>query len=111
MSVVIILIRGKKKKKPFYRIIATDSRFPRDGRFLEIIGQYNPMPDEEMINFDREKMLYWLGVGARPSNTVKTLLSKNGYWKPLLDELKSMNKNTENQVEVEAETVPNTDEA
>ena len=92
MAVVIRLRRGGKKKKPFYRIVATDSRFPRDGRFLEIIGQYNPIPDAEMINFDREKMLYWLGVGALPSDTVKSLLQKNGYWKPLLEELENKKK-------------------
>jgi len=80
VAVVIRLRRGGMKKKPIYRIIATDSRFPRDGRFLEVLGQYNPLPEKEFVNIDKERMLYWLGVGAQPTEIVKKLLSRNGLW-------------------------------
>ena len=63
-------------KKPFYRIVATDSRNPRDGRFIEIVGTYNPLTEPTTIKFDEEKVLYWLGKGAKPTDTVKSLLVK-----------------------------------
>ena len=65
-------------KKPFYRIVATDSRNPRDGRFIEIIGTYNPLTEPATIKFDEEKVLAWLAKGAKPTDTVKSLLSKEG---------------------------------
>ena len=63
-------------KKPFYRIVATDSRNPRDGRFIEIIGTYNPLTEPATIKLDEEKVLYWLSQGAKPTDTVKSLLVK-----------------------------------
>ncbi len=63
-------------KKPFYRIVATDSRNPRDGRFIEIIGTYNPLTEPATIKFDEEKVLAWLAKGAKPTDTVKSLLVK-----------------------------------
>jgi small subunit ribosomal protein S16 len=67
-----------RKKKPFYRIVVADSRAPRDGRFIEEIGYYNPINDPVEIKIDQERALYWLGVGATPSDTVKSLFSKTG---------------------------------
>ena len=67
-----------RKKKPFYRIVVADSRAPRDGRFIEEIGYYNPINDPAEIKIDQERALYWLGVGATPSDTVKSLFSKTG---------------------------------
>lgn len=63
-------------KKPFYRIVATDSRNPRDGRFIEIVGTYNPLTEPATIKFDEEKVLAWLAKGAKPTDTVKSLLVK-----------------------------------
>jgi small subunit ribosomal protein S16 len=67
-----------RKKKPFYRIVVADSRAPRDGRFIEEIGYYNPINDPAEIKIDQERALYWLGVGATPTDTVKSLFSKTG---------------------------------
>ena len=65
-------------KKPFYRIVATDSRNPRDGRFIEIVGTYNPLTNPATVKFEEEKVIKWLSVGAKPTDTVKSLLSKEG---------------------------------
>ena len=66
------------KKKPFYRVVVADSRAPRDGRFIEEIGYYDPLKDPGEINIDAEKAKKWLGNGAQPTDTVKSLLKKSG---------------------------------
>jgi small subunit ribosomal protein S16 len=81
MSVRIRLARGGTKKRPFYRIVATDSRDPRDGRFLEKLGTYNPiLPSEspERVVLREERLRYWLGVGAQPSDRVARFLDSAG---------------------------------
>lgn len=70
--------RFGKTKAPFYRIVATDSRNPRDGRFIEIVGTYNPLTDPATYNIDEEKVMKWLNAGAKPTDTVKSILSKQG---------------------------------
>ena len=65
-------------KKPFYRVVVADSRAPRDGKFIEEIGYYNPMTDPADIKIDEEKAQKWLGTGAQPTDTVKKLLQKSG---------------------------------
>jgi small subunit ribosomal protein S16 len=67
-----------KKKQPIYKVVAADSRAPRDGKFLEIIGLYNPLTDPATVDINEDRVLYWLGVGAQPTDTVKNLLSKKG---------------------------------
>ena len=69
--------RGKKGQ-PFYRIVAADSRSPRDGRFIEEIGTYNPIKGEEAVELNREAALKWLKQGAQPSDTVRSILSREG---------------------------------
>ncbi len=78
MAVKIRLQRGGKKKQPIYRIVAADSRYKRDGRFLERLGQYNPSTDPVTITLKDARVMYWLGVGATPTDTVKNLLSRKG---------------------------------
>ncbi|MFZ4620184.1 MAG: 30S ribosomal protein S16 [Bacteroidota bacterium] len=78
MAVKIRLQRGGKKKLPVYRIVAADSRYKRDGRFLERLGQYNPSTDPATITVKESRVMYWLGVGATPTDTVKNLLSRLG---------------------------------
>lgn len=78
MAVKIRLKRIGKKKKPFYRVVVADSRFPRDGRFIEEIGTYNPLADPSEIKIDSEKALKWLKDGAQPTDTVRSLLKKSG---------------------------------
>ena len=78
MSVKIRLKRMGAKKAPFYRVVVADSRFPRDGRFIEEIGYYNPMKEPSEIVIDNEKAQKWIANGAQPTDTVKTLLKKNG---------------------------------
>ena len=75
MSVHIRLARAGAKKAPFYRIVVTNSRSPRDGRFIENIGTYDPSRDAS-FKVDNERLTYWKGVGAQPSPTVKQLLKK-----------------------------------
>ena len=70
------LTRMGRKKQPFYRIVAADSRAPRDGRFIESIGHYNPMLNPPEIKIDLERVDYWLGVGASPSETVSGLIKR-----------------------------------
>ena len=76
MSVKIRLKRMGMKKKPFYRVVVADVNSPRDGRFIEEIGYYNPMTAPAEVNVNGERAKYWLGVGAQPTDTVRTLLKK-----------------------------------
>lgn len=71
---VIRLSRFGKKKKPFYRVVVTDKRRPRDGRFVEIVGTYDPLKQPAEVHLDAERVKYWLGCGAQPSDTVRSLL-------------------------------------
>jgi len=77
MAVKIRLKRMGAKKTPFYRIVVADSRFPRDGRFIEEIGTYNPLTSPAEIKVDAEKAAQWLKNGAQPTETVKALLKKS----------------------------------
>jgi small subunit ribosomal protein S16 len=76
--VKIRLRRRGRKARPIYDIVATDSRSPRDGRFLERLGQYNPLVDQTVTMMDRQRVLHWLRNGAQPSETVRALLSHEG---------------------------------
>ena len=76
--VKIRLRRMGAKKAPFYRIVVADSRYPRDGRFIEEVGYYDPMTEPATIKLDNEKVEKWLGNGAQPTPTVKALLKKAG---------------------------------
>lgn len=78
MSVNIRLRRTGKRKMPNYRIVVAESRFPRDGRFLEILGHYNPRSNPVAVSINKERALHWIGVGARPTDTVKRLLIQQG---------------------------------
>ncbi|HXV24129.1 MAG TPA: 30S ribosomal protein S16 [Alphaproteobacteria bacterium] len=81
MSIKIRLARGGTKKRPFYRIVIADSRSPRDGRFIERIGSYNPMMGEDhpdRLKFDGERAKHWLAVGAQPTDRVARFLAKAG---------------------------------
>ena len=81
MSVNIRLKRMGSKKRPFYRIVVADSRSPRDGRFIETVGTYNPLTDPETVTLKEEKVMNWLNNGAQPSDTVRNILSRNGVMK------------------------------
>jgi len=85
MAVKLRLKRMGAKKKPFYRIVAADERRPRDGRSIETIGTYNPLVDPVEIKIDQELALKWLNTGAKPTNTVRDLLSKAGIMKTFHD--------------------------
>ncbi len=78
MSVKIRLARHGTKKKPFYRIVVADNESPRDGKFLEVVGTYNPLMDPAEVNLKDERVKYWMGQGAIPTGTVKNLLKKQG---------------------------------
>ena len=78
MAVKIRLRRMGAKKSPFYRIVVADSRFPRDGRFIEEIGYYNPMEEPCLVKVDPEKAKKWIANGAQPTDTVKALFKKHG---------------------------------
>ncbi len=76
MAVKLRLTRKGTKKKPFYRIVAADVQAPRDGKFLEAIGTYDPMQDPVVITLKQDRVQYWLEQGARPTTTVKSILKK-----------------------------------
>ena len=76
MAVRLRLTRMGAKKRPFYRIVATDSRTRRDGRHIEILGHYNPMTEPIDLKVDLERVDYWIGVGAQPSETVASLVAR-----------------------------------
>ncbi|WP_102411935.1 30S ribosomal protein S16 [Beduinella massiliensis] len=78
MSVKIRLKRMGMKKKPFYRVVVADERCPRDGRFIEEIGYYNPISDPVDLKIDNEKAAQWMKNGAQPTDTVRALLKKTG---------------------------------
>ena len=83
------LKRMGAKKVPFYRIVAADSRAPRDGRDIETIGTYDPTKKPAIINIDEEKALNWLNKGAVPSDTVRSVLSQNGIMKKFVEAKKN----------------------
>ncbi len=78
MAVKIRLKRMGSHKKPFYRIVVADSRSPRDGKFIEEIGYFNPLTEPVQLKVDSDKVKQWLGNGAQPSDTVRDLFKKNG---------------------------------
>jgi small subunit ribosomal protein S16 len=79
MPVTIRLSRHGAKKHPFYRIVVADSRFPRDGRYIEQLGTYDPAPDPAKVTVKREKLESWLQKGARPTDTVRHVLKRAGF--------------------------------
>ena len=81
MAVKIRLKRMGAKRRPFYRIVVADSRFPRDGRFIEEIGYYNPIEEKAIVKVDKDLALKWLNNGATPTDTVRDILSKEGILK------------------------------
>ena len=78
MAVKIRLRRMGAKKAPFYRVVVADSRYPRDGRFIEEVGTYNPMTEPSTFAVDADKVKQWIAKGAQPTDTVKVLLKKKG---------------------------------
>ncbi len=78
MAVKLRLTRLGAKKNPYYRVVVADSRYPRDGRFIEVIGTYNPMTEPAEIKIDTEKAQTWIKNGAQPTDTVRALLKKTG---------------------------------
>jgi small subunit ribosomal protein S16 len=80
LAVKIRLMRVGKKKQPSYRVVVTDSRSPRDGRFIEVLGQYAPREEPSVVKIDNERALHWLRVGAQPTEQVGKLLEITGVW-------------------------------
>ncbi len=80
MAVVIRLARHGAKKKPFYRIVVADGESPRDGKYLENVGTYDPLIDPAKMTLKTERIQYWMGQGAKPSDTVRSLLKKEGFF-------------------------------
>ncbi|KIE49219.1 MAG: 30S ribosomal protein S16 [marine actinobacterium MedAcidi-G2A] len=80
MAVKLRLVRMGKRKQPTYRVVAADSRSPRNGRFIEILGTYEPRQEPSVINIDNERALHWLRNGAKPTERVEKLLRIVGTW-------------------------------
>jgi len=83
MAVKIRLKRMGAKKRPFYRVIVADSRSPRDGKFIDHIGHYNPLSEPVEVKIDSEKAIKWLNDGAQPTDTVKALFKKHGVYEQM----------------------------
>lgn len=92
MAVKLRLKRMGAKQKPFYRIVAADSRSPRDGRFIETVGTYDPIKKPAVVTIDEEKVMKWLGNGAQPTDTVKSILRKEGIMAKLAEAKKQPKK-------------------
>ncbi len=86
MAVKLRLKKMGSKKRPFYRIVAADARSPRDGRFIETVGTYDPIKEPAVITLDKELAVKWLKNGAQPTDTVKSILRKEGITKATLKE-------------------------
>lgn len=86
MAVKLRLKRMGSKQRPFYRIVAADSRSPRDGRFIEVVGTYNPISEPAEVKVDAELAIKWLKNGAQPTDTVRSILSKQGIMKKYHEE-------------------------
>ncbi|MDZ7582294.1 MAG: 30S ribosomal protein S16 [Deltaproteobacteria bacterium] len=80
MAVKIRLARHGAKKRPFYRIVAADNEAPRDGKFLESLGTYNPLLESEAVTLKTERIKHWMEKGATPTDTVKNILKKSGFF-------------------------------
>ncbi|HXF91917.1 MAG TPA: 30S ribosomal protein S16 [Nitrospiraceae bacterium] len=80
MAVHLRLARAGRHKRPFYRVVAADSRMPRDGRFLEILGTFDPLKNPALPELKPDRVLKWLKQGAQPTVTVRTLLRRSGIW-------------------------------
>ncbi|NQU44402.1 30S ribosomal protein S16 [bacterium] len=108
MATVIRLTRVGRAKSPHYRMVVADSRSPRDGRFIEILGFYQPLNKEEstQVKIDEERALYWLNVGAQPSNTARSILRKQGIMKKWHEAREDVKK----QRKAEAASAPATDQ-
>ena len=105
MAVKLRLRRMGAKKAPFYRIVAADSRFPRDGRFIEIIGYYNPTTDPIELKVDEDLVMKWLAEGAKPSDTVRNLLSQVGVMKKFHESKQQARKSSKRVTKTEDVTV------
>ena len=86
MAVKLRLTRMGAKKRPSYRIVASDSRQKRDGEYLELVGTYNPIKGSEVVSVDEEKAMKWLKNGAQPTDTVRDILSRSGVMKKFHEE-------------------------
>ena len=95
MAVKMRLKRMGSKKKPFYRIVVADSRSPRDGRFIEQIGYYNPIEEPAVVKVDKELAIKWLNNGATPTDTVRSILSNEGVLKEFHEAKMASKKKTE----------------
>lgn len=99
MAVKLRLKRMGSKKRPFYRVVAADSRSPRDGRFIETVGSYNPIVDPAEVKINEEVALKWLNEGAIPTDTVRDLLSKNGTLEKFHNQKMAAKKNSSSKKE------------
>ncbi|MBM3242575.1 30S ribosomal protein S16 [Candidatus Poribacteria bacterium] len=98
MAMRIRLQRFGRKNRPFYRVVVANSLTPRDGKFIEKLGHYNPLAEPAEITINEERALYWLKVGAQPSDTVKSLFSQVGIWAEFIKQTR--------KTEVEEEVTP-----
>lgn len=99
------LRRMGAKKAPFYRVVATDAASPRDGRFIEILGHYNPTKNPQIIELKEDRVMYWLGVGAQPSDTVRSLFRKKGLLKKMHEARLAVREPADAPAEAETETL------
>jgi small subunit ribosomal protein S16 len=92
LAVKIRLARHGAKKRPFYRIVVADSRMPRDGRYIELVGRYNPISDPKMIDIDLERVDAWIAKGAQPTNSVSHLIAIARGEKPMPEKREKLSK-------------------
>ncbi len=92
MAVKIRLARHGAKKRPFYRVVVADSRMPRDGRYIELVGRYNPVSDPKVIDLDLERIDAWIAQGAQPTDSVASLIAIARGEKPMPEKKQKLSK-------------------
>ncbi len=99
MAVSIRFRRGGRRNRPFFRIVVADSRSPRDGKFIENLGYYDPIPDPEIVKVKEDRMVYWLLQGAIPTKSLKSILKRQGLWQKLVERVEQEKSAAKTKVE------------
>ena len=96
LAVSIRFRRGGRRNRPFYRIVVADARSPRDGKFIENLGYYDPLPDPEIVKVKEDRVVYWMVRGAIPTQSVKSIFRRQGIWKRIVEQVEQ-EKSTQKQ--------------
>ncbi len=106
MAVSIRFARRGRRNRPFFRIVVADSRSPRDSKFIDRLGYYDPIPDPEVVVVKKDRLIHWLLRGAQPTKSVKSILSRQGIWSEVVQEVERLKRQGGNKASEKAEPQP-----